>query len=136
MIRLENVSKKIKNQQVLQNISIEMENGKCYGIVGNNGCGKTMLLRAICGYMDIDDGKITLDGKVIGKDIDFIKNAGIIIGETQFINSLSGFDNLKILAEIQNKIGDEEINNICRWIGLYENRYKKVKKCILYKIKI
>ena len=84
-----------------------MENGKCYGIVGNNGCGKTMLLRAICGYMDIDDGKITLDGKVIGKDIDFIKNAGIIIGETQFINSLSGFDNLKILAEIQNKIGDE-----------------------------
>ena len=51
MIRLENVSKKIKNQQVLQNISIEMENGKCYGIVGNNGCGKTMLLRAICGYM-------------------------------------------------------------------------------------
>lgn len=103
MIRLENVSKKIKNQQVLQNISIEMENGKCYGIVGNNGCGKTMLLRAICGYMDIDDGKITLDGKVIGKDIDFIKNAGIIIGETQFINSLSGFDNLKILAEIQNK---------------------------------
>ena len=48
MIRLENVSKKIKNQQVLQNISIEMENGKCYGIVGNNGCGKTMLLRAIC----------------------------------------------------------------------------------------
>lgn len=128
MILLENVSKTIKNQQVLQNISIEMETGKCYGFVGNNGCGKTMLLRAICGYMDIDQGKITIDSEVIGKDIDFIKNAGILIGETEFINSLSGFENLKILAEIQNRIEDEEIHDICRWIGLYEDQNKKVKK--------
>ena len=128
MITLHNVSKRIKGQEILQNISIEMEEGKCYGFIGNNGCGKTMLLRAVCGYMNIDSGTITINDKQIGRDIDFIRNAGIIIGETQFINSMSGFDNLKILAEIQKKIGDKEIYDILKQMGLYENRDKKVRK--------
>ena len=105
-----------------------MEEGKCYGFIGNNGCGKTMLLRAVCGYMNIDSGTITINDKQIGRDIDFIRNAGIIIGETQFINSMSGFDNLKILAEIQKKIGDKEIYDVLKQMGLYENRDKKVRK--------
>lgn len=128
MITLHNVSKRIKDQEILQNISIEMEEGKCYGFIGNNGCGKTMLLRAVCGYMNIDSGTITINDKQIGRDIDFIRNAGIIIGETQFINSMSGFDNLKILAEIQKKIGDKEIYDVLKQMGLYENRDKKVRK--------
>lgn len=128
MITLYNVSKRIKGQEILQNISLKMEEGRCYGFIGNNGCGKTMLLRAVCGYMNIDSGTITINDKQIGRDIDFIWDAGIVIGETQFINSLSGFDNLKILAEIQNKIGDKEIHDILRQMGLYENRDKKVRK--------
>lgn len=128
MITLYNVSKRIKGQEILQNISLKMEEGRCYGFIGNNGCGKTMLLRAVCGYMNIDSGTITINDKQIGRDIDFIRDAGIVIGETQFINSLSGFDNLKILAEIQNKIGDKEIHDILRQMGLYENRDKKVRK--------
>ena len=128
MITLHNVSKRIKGQEILQNISIEMEEGKCYGFIGNNGCGKTMLLRAVCGYMNIDSGTITINDKQIGRDIDLIRNAGIIIGETQFINSMSGFDNLKILAEIQKKIGDKEIYDVLKQMGLYENRDKKVRK--------
>lgn len=128
MITLHNVSKRIKGQEILQNISIEMEEGKCYGFIGNNGCGKTMLLRAVCGYMNIDSGTITINDMQIGRDIDFIRNAGIIIGETQFINSMSGFDNLKILAEIQKKIGDKEIYDVLKQMGLYENRDKKVRK--------
>lgn len=128
MITLHNVSKRIKGQEILQNISIEMEEGKCSGFIGNNGCGKTMLLRAVCGYMNIDSGTITINDKQIGRDIDFIRNAGIIIGETQFINSMSGFDNLKILAEIQKKIGDKEIYDVLKQMGLYENRDKKVRK--------
>lgn len=128
MITLENVSKQIKNQKILEDISIKMEKGKCYGFIGYNGCGKTMLLRAICGYMNIDSGTIEIDGQIIGKDIDFIKNAGIIIGESQFINSLSGFDNLKILAEIQNIINDNDIDEILKRMGLYSDKSKKVKK--------
>lgn len=128
MIILENVSKKIKNQKILDNISLEIEDSKCYGFVGNNGCGKTMLLRAICGYINIDCGTIEIDGKKIGKDIDFIQNAGIIIGESQFINNLSGFNNLKILAEIQNIINDNDIDQTLKRMGLYSDKTKKVKK--------
>lgn len=128
MIRLRNVTKKIKKQGILNDISIDIGLGKCYGFVGNNGCGKTMLLRAICGYMNIDSGNIEINGKEIGRDIDFVQNAGIIIGETQFINNLSGFENLKILAEIQKKIGNREIIEVLHQMGLYEARNKKVKK--------
>ena len=48
-IKLENLTKKIKGNTVLDNINIEFQKGKIYGILGHNGCGKTMLLRAIAG---------------------------------------------------------------------------------------
>ena len=119
---------KINEQTILEDISLNLESGKCYGFVGNNGCGKTMLLRAICGYKNIDSGTVEINHKIIGKDVDFIDDAGIIIGEMQFMNALSGFDNLKILAEIKKKITDKEILEIMKIFGIYGARQKKVKK--------
>lgn len=128
MINLKNICMKINEQTILEDISLNLESGKCYGFVGNNGCGKTMLLRAICGYKNIDSGTVEINDKIIGKDVDFIDDAGIIIGEMQFMNALSGFDNLKILAEIKNKITDKEILEIMKVFGIYGAREKKVKK--------
>ena len=128
MINLKNICMKINEQTILEAISLNLESGKCYGFVGNNGCGKTMLLRAICGYKNIDSGTVEINHKIIGKDVDFIDDAGIIIGEMQFMNALSGFDNLKILAEIKKKITDKEILEIMKIFGIYGARQKKVKK--------
>lgn len=128
MINLKNICMKINEQTILEDISLNLESGKCYGFVGNNGCGKTMLLRAICGYKNIDSGTVEINNKIIGKDVDFIDDAGIIIGEMQFMNALSGFDNLKILAEIKKKITDKEILEIMKIFGIYGARQKKVKK--------
>ena len=128
MINLKNICMKINEQTILEDISLNLESGKCYGFVGNNGCGKTMLLRAICGYKNIDSGTVEINHKIIGKDVDFIDDAGIIIGEKQFMNALSGFDNLKILAEIKKKITDKEILEIMKIFGIYGARQKKVKK--------
>ena len=128
MINLKNICMKINEQTILEDISLNLESGKCYGFVGNNGCGKTMLLRAICGYKNIDSGTVEINHKIIGKDVDFIDDAGIIIGEMQFMNALSGFDNLKILAEIKKKITDKEILEIMKIFGIYGARQKKVKK--------
>lgn len=61
-----------------------LEDGKIYGFVGQNGCGKTVLFKSICGFIYLDRGTITVDGKVIGKDIDIIKDAGIIIESRDF----------------------------------------------------
>lgn len=128
MIRLKNVCKKINDQIILDNISMDIETGKCYGIVGRNGSGKTMLFRAICGYMSIESGEISVGDLIIKGNDQFIKDAGVIIGQPEFLNDLSGFDNLKVLAQIQNKIDDSEIEKTLEMVGLYEERNKKYKK--------
>lgn len=128
MIRLKNVCKKINDQIILDNISMDIETGKCYGIVGRNGSGKTMLFRAICGYMSIESGEISVGDLIIKGNDQFITDAGVIIGQPEFLNDLSGFDNLKVLAQIQNKINDSEIEKALEMVGLYEERNKKYKK--------
>lgn len=126
-IELKNVSKKIKGAEILKNVSLKINNGICCGFVGRNGCGKTMLLRAICGFMKCD-GDVFIDGRKIGEDISFINNAGIIIGETTFIGSMTGFENLKILSEIQKIISEEQIKESLRAVGLESSSDKKYRK--------
>ena len=87
MIIIENATKKFGTQTVLNNVSLTLEDGKIYGFVGQNGCGKTVLFKSICGFIYLDRGTITVDGKVIGKDIDIIKDAGIIIESPGFLNA-------------------------------------------------
>ena len=86
-----------------------------------------MLFRAITGLMQVDSGCVEINGVEIGKEQNFIKDAGTIIGESTFINSLSGYENLLILAEIQNKIGKEDILEVLKKVGLIEAKDKKFK---------
>ncbi len=126
-IKIENLNKKMGDAQLLKSISLEIPDGSCCGFVGRNGCGKTMLLRAICGFMKCD-GEILIDNKQIGKDITFLKNAGIIIGETTFIGNLTGFDNLKMLADIQGLIDNSRIEKALKLVGLDNAKEKKYRK--------
>jgi len=128
LIKVINVTKRIKQQQILDHINVEIETGKCYGFIGYNGSGKTMLLRAICGFMPLDEGEVWVGEKKIGKDKEFIEGAGIVIGETSFLEGKSGYDNLKILAEIQGIIGDKEILDILAEMDLLKEKDKKVRK--------
>lgn len=125
MIEINNFSKKIKKQQILDNVNITFEEGKCYGLVGYNGCGKTMLLRAICGYIKPNKGEVIVDGISMTKN--YIKDAGIIIGEPQFMDGYSGFDNLQLLAAINKKISANEIDKILEKLGLINDKNKKYK---------
>lgn len=127
-IEINEISKTIKKQIILDNISVKLEKGNCYGFVGANGSGKTMLFRAICGFMEIDKGEITVDSKKIGKDVDFISNAGVIIGEPGFLNNLSGYDNLLTLAQIRKVISEQQILHSLDVVGLLEAKDKKVRK--------
>lgn len=126
-IELKNVSKKINGAEILNNVSLEISKGTCCGFIGRNGCGKTMLLRAVCGFMKCD-GDIFINGQKIGEDISFINNAGIIIGETTFIGSMTGLENLKILAEIQKIISEEQIKESLKAVGLESVSNKKYRK--------
>ena len=128
MIIIENATKKFGTQTVLNNVSLTLEDGKIYGFVGQNGCVKTVLFKSICGFIYLDRGTITVDGKVIGKDIDIIKDAGIIIESPGFLPNYSAFKNLKFLTMIKDNIGDEQIKSTLISVGLDPESKKVVGK--------
>ena len=117
-IIVQNYTKKIKNNVVLDNVSVEMQSGFVYGLKGVNGSGKTMLMRAICGLIYPTSGKVIIDDKVVGKDISFPESVGILIENPAFLKNYTGFGNLKLLAEIQNIIDDSTIRQVLDKVGL------------------
>ena len=128
MIKVENVSLKIKKDMILQNITAEFERGKIHGIIGRNGSGKTMLMKCICGFIKPTEGEITVAGKRIGIDCDFPESVGVIIETPEFIPYYTGFKNLKLLADIRHKIGDEDIRKSIELVGIDPKLKKSVKK--------
>ena len=126
-IIIENLSKIIKNNKILDNVNLTFESGHVYGLVGRNGSGKTMLLRAICGLIFPDSGKVIIDGKQLHKDISFPESCGIIIENTDLLPNFSAFDNLKMLSEIKNTANDNMIKSAIKSVGLDPDSKKKVK---------
>ena len=126
-IIIENLSKTIKINKILDNVNLTFESGHVYGLVGRNGSGKTMLLRAICGLIFPDSGKVIIDGKQLHKDISFPEICGIIIENTDLLPNFSAFDNLKMLSEIKNTANDNMIKSAIKSVGLDPDSKKKVK---------
>ncbi|MEG0258414.1 MAG: ABC transporter ATP-binding protein [Lysinibacillus sp.] len=126
IIKVENISRKIKDKVIFQNISFNVEKGQCVGLVGHNGSGKTMIMKAVCGFIPIDAGEIYVNNHKIISGKEFIKNAGILIESPSFFNYLSGLRNLEILANIQQKITSEQISHTLEQVGLLEAQSKKV----------
>ena len=98
VIRVMDVSKSFGEETVLHHISYDFKEGRIYGIVGNNGSGKTVLMKCICGFLIPDSGEITVNYKRIGKDMDFPQDTGIIIETPGFLPNLTGMRNLELLA--------------------------------------
>lgn len=128
MIEVKNISKTFRKQAVLKNISLSLSAGKCHGFTGNNGSGKSVLLKSICGFITIDTGEIWINKQQIIGGKQFIKNAGVLIETPDWINHLTGYENLQVLAEIQQKINTEKIETILKLVGLETAMTKKVKK--------
>ena len=117
-IRLKNVTKKIKQDILLDHISLEFRGGKVYGLQGKNGSGKTMLMRAVCGLITLSDGEIDIDGEILHKDISFPRNIGALLENPSFLNGYTGLENLKLLADIQGRIEEKELRDCLAKVGL------------------
>lgn len=127
MIQLAQVNKAYKNKEIFRDLNLEIPTGASVAVTGYNGSGKSVLLKLIVGFSRPDSGTITVDGQVIGKDIDFIQNAGVFINAPQFMNSATGYENLAMLAEINHKIGKKEILDVLERMKLLEAKDKKVR---------
>ncbi len=127
MLKITDLSKKFRKRTVLNNINSELEFGNIYGFTGANGSGKSVFFKVICGFLKADSGTVSLDGRVLGRDMDFLPELGVLIEKPGFIENYSQFENLKYLAQINNIITDEEITAALKRVGLDPANREKVK---------
>lgn len=127
MIQLMNVTKKYKNKLLYTNVNLTIKKGECIGIVGANGSGKSVLFQLITGLQYPEEGEIYVRGKKVGKGLDFPEDVGLFVNQPSYIGYYDGLTNLKILAEIRNKITEEQIKEMMNRIGLNPDDKTKTK---------
>lgn len=127
-LELTDISKKIGADEVLSGITLSMEKGKVYGLQGKNGCGKSMLMRVICGLVLPTVGEVKIEGKILGKEFSFPPSVGVFIEKPGFLDSYSGLQNLMMLASIKGQISGAEVKDVLKRVGLQDVMYKKYRK--------
>lgn len=127
-IHVSNVSKIIKYTKVLDAITLNFVSGKIYGLQGINGSGKTMLMRVISGLVHPTEGTVFIDGEILGKDISFPKDMGLLIENPAFLGNYSAFDNIKVLCSIRNKVENTVIQQSIEKVGLDPQSHLPYKK--------
>lgn len=128
MIDVVHLTKKYESRLILNDINVRFEAATIYGIVGTNGCGKTTLLRCICGFSSPTQGKVMISNKEIGKDIDFAPMMGVILETPGFIAQYSAKENLQILASYSGRKNINEIEQVIRKVGLNPSDKRPVGK--------
>ena len=127
-IIVENVYKSFGKETVLEDVSLSIPPGEIAGVVGNNGSGKTVLMKCICGFLRPDKGSVAVNGIRVGRDRDFPPSLGIIIETPGFIPNMSGYRNLKTLASLRGLSGKREIMAALDRVGLSKSARKAVSK--------
>ena len=127
-ILVEHVYKAFGQEMVLEDVNMKIAPGHIYGVVGNNGSGKTVLMKCICGFLKPDSGSIYVNEQRVGKDCDFPESVGIIIETPGFLPNTTGYGNLKILAGLKGKKKKKEIRETLERVGLDPDMKKNVSK--------
>ncbi len=128
MVEVKNLNLYLKKKFILKDMSFAVENGRICGFVGGNGSGKTMLMKCISGLIPATEGEIIIDGLRIGRDVDFPEELGLMIETPEFVDYMSGYQNLKALAAYRNRIGKERIREVLTEVGLNPKMKRSVKK--------
>lgn len=127
-VEVKQLSLRLNQVSILKNISFSAQDGMIVGLVGRNGSGKTMLMKCLSGYIRPDEGNITIDGKELYKDIEFPDSMGLMLETPSFVPYYSGVKNLKLLANLQNKIDTDRIKHCMELAGLEPDMKRPVKK--------
>lgn len=101
MLEVRSVSKSFRGRCVLQDVSLSCESGQVVGLRGPNGSGKTMLMRVIAGLVRPTAGEVRVDGAVIGRDVSFPPDLGLLLETPAFLGGYSGMGNLLMLLRLR-----------------------------------
>ena len=127
-IQLTNISKTFGKQTVLQPLTMGFEEGMIHGIIGQNGSGKTVLMKMILGILQPTTGTVIVGDKRIGKDVDFPESAGAIIETIEFIPYMSAYQNLADIAAMRGNLSKTQIKEVLEMVGLGNVGRKHVSK--------
>ena len=127
-IKVSNATKYIRRSLILEDVNLELEGGKIYGLQGPNGGGKTMLMRLISGLIRPSQGQVQIDGKQLGKDMDFPDTLGLLIENPAFLPGYTGLKNLELLAQLRKRADIRQIKATLRDVGLDPEDKRKYRK--------
>lgn len=127
-MKFNRVYKTIKQQQILKDVSFEVKKGEVVGIIGENGSGKTTILRLASGLSYANEGEIFINGKIIKAGVcgNLPARIGILIETPTFMKDLTGFANLQYLSKIRNEITVSDIKEAMKQVGLEPGNEKKL----------
>ena len=109
-LEIQNLCKKIKNKEIIKNISLHINKGEIVGFLGPNGAGKTTTIKMIMGLLKIDSGSIKINGFDVSTEFESAMiNVGSIVENPELYKNLTGRENLRYLA---NFYDDKAINNL------------------------
>ena len=124
-IEVRNVTKVIRGITVLQEVSLTLQGGTIYGLRGVNGSGKTMLMRLLAGLIHPTRGEVLMDGKSLGNEISFPPDMGMLIENPAFLDNYTAAQNLRLLADIRKKVGEDRVRQVLTEVGLaYDDKRK------------
>ena len=124
-----NLCKKFGKREVLKNVSFDIHEGDILAFIGPNGSGKTTTIKLILGLQKITSGTVIINGYNIESDyINAIKKVGAIVENPDSYMYLTGWQNLRIIANCYDKIKDDDIKEIVKYVGLENRIHEKVSK--------
>ena len=127
-IVVSHATKEIYGIKVLKDVSMALESGSVYGFLGRNGSGKTMMMRALCGFISLTEGSIEMDGSRLGSGEDFPRNLGMLLETPVFLPERTGYENLRLLAAIRGEAAGDDIRKALEQVGLDHGDRRKVGK--------
>ena len=131
MIEIRNCSKKYGTKTVLKGINYKFEDGKMYGITGSNGSGKTLILKALTGYIKCTSGQVLQNDREIRKNNNYIEDAGIVIENPVLVNDFTLQENLEYLRRMSNQPDSIDLDYWYKFFGIEEYKNEKFKNLSL-----
>ena len=127
-LKIEHACKVIRKALILDDVTLTLQGGKIYGLQGPNGSGKTMLMRLMAGLIRPTSGQVWIDGRQLGRDMDFPPSMGLLLENPAFLPNHTGLKNLELLAAIQNRAAGEGIRQTLQDVGLDPDDRRKYRK--------
>ncbi len=132
MIELKNISKSYKkNEKVINNINLKIEDGEIFGFLGPNGAGKTTTIKMITGILNVDEGDIFIDGKSITKQpVEAKKQMGLVPDNPEMFLKLKGIEYLNFIADMYQvpvNLRKSKIEELSKEFNMYEALSSKIE---------